>query len=293
VNKGILYAITAYAMWGVFPIYFKWLGDVPPLQTTSHRVVWSFLLLALVTTLRREWGALRRAATPRILLIYFTAGALLGVNWLIYVYAVSSGHVVEASLGYFINPLVNVMLGVIFLKERLRPLQWVPVGLAAAGVTYLTLTYGSLPWIALALAFTFGFYGLLKKMYPLGSLPGLTLETALIFLPGLVYLGLAEVSGGGVFWHGGALLSILLALAGLVTVVPLLFFAAAIQRVPLYMMGLIQYIAPTMQLLTGVLLFGEAFTLQRGLGFGCIWLALIVFSLESLWAGKKQAAVSI
>lgn len=282
-RRGILYALAAYLMWGVFPIYFKWLGDVPALQTTAHRITWSFGLVVLLVALRREMEALRAAITRRTLLTYLAAGALLGTNWLIYVWSVGAGQVVEASLGYFINPLINVVLGVVFLRERLRPLQWVPVGLATAGVLYLTISYGSPPWIGLALAFTFGFYGLVKKLSPLGPLHGLTLETAVLFLPALGFLLAAEANGSGAFGHREPIITLLLALTGVITTVPLLFFAGAVQRVPLYMMGLVQYIAPTMQFLSGVLLFGEPFTPQRAVGFGFIWLALIIFTAEGLW----------
>lgn len=282
-RRGILYALAAYLMWGVFPIYFKWLGDVPALQTTAHRITWSFGLVVLLVALRREMEALRAAITRRTLLTYLVAGALLGTNWLIYVWAVSAGHVVEASLGYFINPLINVVLGVVFLRERLRPLQWLPVALATAGVFYLTISYGSPPWIGLALAFTFAIYGLVKKLSPLGALHGLTLETALLFLPALGFLLAAEANGSGAFGHREPTITLLLALTGVITTVPLLFFASAVQRVPLYMMGLVQYIAPTMQFLSGVLLFGEPFTPQRAVGFGFIWLALIIFTIEGLW----------
>jgi chloramphenicol-sensitive protein RarD len=174
-NKGMLYALGAYIMWGLFPIYWKWLQDVPALQVIGHRIGWSFVLLMLVIVGTRQWTKFRSTLTPRVLGIYFVAGLLLSVNWLIYVWGVNAGRIVETSLGYFINPLLSVLLGMIFLGERLRPAQWFAVGLAAFGVIYLTWTYGSLPWIALSLAFTFGLYGLLKKIAPLGSLYGLTL----------------------------------------------------------------------------------------------------------------------
>ena len=204
-KKGIFFALGAYALWGLFPIYWKWLHDVPAIQVIGHRIGWSFIMLMIVILATGQWKKIRSALTLRVLGIYLVSGLLLSANWLIYVWGVNAGHIVEASLGYFINPLFSVLLGVIFLRERLRPLQWIPVGLATLGVIYLTWTYGSLPWIALSLAFTFGFYGLVKKTAPLGSLYGLTLETGLVFLPALGYLIFAESTGQGAFGHSGGI----------------------------------------------------------------------------------------
>ncbi len=280
-KKGILFGIFAYILWGFFPIYFKALHGVPALQILAHRVVWSFIFLVAFLLARREVLTLIKAINRRTLLIYLAAGVLLGINWLTYVWAVNDGRVVESSLGYFINPLVSVSLGVIFLRERLRAWQWLPVGLAAAGATYLTVRFGQLPWVALVLAFSFGLYGLLKKIAPLGPRKGLALETALICLPMFLYLIFAEFNGSGVFLHASPLTSLLLALSGLVTIIPLLLFAAGAQLIPLTILGLLQYIAPTLQFLIGVLLYHEPFTLSNAVGFGFIWLALILFSLES------------
>ncbi len=291
-NKGILPAASAYVLWGFLPVYFKFIHDVPALQTTAHRVLWSFLLLVAILAVRRDFRSFWANLNRRTVLIYLGAATLLAANWLIYVFAVTSGFVIESSLGYFINPLVNVLLGMVFLRERLRLSQWVPVGLAAAGVAYLTFSVGSLPWIALALAFTFGFYGLVKKVAPLGSLHSLTLETALLLAPAAVYLLYEEVSGVGVFVHGGLSVSILLFLLGGVTAVPLLLFASGARQVPLSTMGLLQYIAPTLQFLSGVLLYNEPFTPNRLIGFGIIWFALATFSIEGLLARRRaqQAA---
>ncbi|PIX47884.1 MAG: EamA family transporter RarD, partial [Anaerolineae bacterium CG_4_8_14_3_um_filter_59_70] len=188
-NKGIWYAVGAYAVWGLFPIYWKWLHQVPALQLLSHRIGWSFFLLLAVILATRQWQAFRAAAlNRRVLRIYLIAAVLIGVNWLTYVWAVNAGFIVETSLGYFINPLLSVLMGVLFLRERLRAWQWVPIGMATAGVLYLTFAYGALPWIALTLAFSFGLYGLIKKVAPLSSLYGLTLETGILFLPALAYL---------------------------------------------------------------------------------------------------------
>ena len=281
-KRGVLSALTAYLIWGLYPVYWKLLTNIPALQIMTHRVVWSFLFLVVVISLRREWTGLRRVADWRTLLVYLLAGSLLSVNWLTYIWAVNEGFIVETSLGYFTNPLVSVLLGVIFLRERLRPLQWVPIGMAAVSVIYLTISYGRLPWIALVLAFSFGLYGLIKKLAPLGPLYGLTLETGMVFLPALGFLLVAEFNGSGSFGHTGLLQTILLALTGIVTAIPLLFFAAGVRRIPLSLLGFLQYIAPTLQFLFGVLVYGEPFTLQRMIGFGIIWLALILYSAEGL-----------
>jgi len=288
-NKGILAGAAAYALWGFFPIYFHALKDVSPVQVTAHRIVWSFLFLMLLVAARRELPALKAALTRRILLAYLAAGLLLSINWLAFVWGVGSGYVVEASLGYFINPLVSVVLGVVFLRERLRPAQWVPVTLAAAGVVYLTVSLGSPPWLALLLAFTFGFYGLTKKLAPLGSLPGLTLETGAIFVPALAFLLFEQAGGSGAFIQAGLLTTVLLALIGVVTAIPLLLFATAAKNVPLSTMGLLQFISPTIQFLIGVFLYGEPFTSGQVVGFAIIWAALILFSVESYLARRRSA----
>jgi chloramphenicol-sensitive protein RarD len=293
-NKGVLYGIGAYLMWGFFPLYFKALHTVPALEIMFHRVVWCFLFLAGVILVKKEWPNLKtELRRPHVLPIYALAAVLLAANWLVYIFGVNSGQVVETSLGYFINPLFSVALGVVFLREKLRPMQWLPIGLAAAGVIYLTIQYGALPWIALALAFTFGFYGLLKKIAPLGALHGLTLETAILFLPALGYLAFVESQGSAAFGHASWAVTLLLALAGVVTAIPLLLFAAAARSIPLYMIGILQYIAPTLQFLLGVLVFGEAFTSTRLVGFSIIWLALLLYSIESYLVRRRMAVPAV
>jgi len=291
-RKGILYALGAYGLWGLFPIYWKWLHDVPALQVIGHRIGWSFVLLMVVIFATKQWTKLRSALTLRVLGIYLVAGLLLSANWLIYVWGVNADHVVETSLGYFINPLFSVLLGMIFLRERLRPAQWFPVGLAAFGVFYLTKAYGSLPWIALSLAFTFGFYGLVKKLSPLGSLYGLTLETGMVFLPALGYLVFIQGDGGGAFLHEEIASDLLLVGAGAVTTVPLLMFASAAKRIPLTMIGILQYIAPTLQFLLGVLLYKEPFTTTKLIGFSMVWMALIIFWVEGVMAHRTQKRIA-
>jgi chloramphenicol-sensitive protein RarD len=285
-NKGILSGIAAYAMWGFFPIYWKLLQDVPAPQLLGHRIVWSFLLLLVVILLTRQGNDFRSQMNARTLGIYLIAALLIGVNWLTYVWAVNAGFIVETSLGYFINPLFSVLMGVIFLRERLRPAQWVPVVLAGIGVVYLTLVHGRLPWIALVLAFTFGFYGLTKKLAPLGPVFGLTLETGILFLPAVAYLGWAQVRGDAAFLNSGGIVDLLMIGAGLVTTVPLLMFASAAKQIPLTMLGILQYLAPTIQFLIGVFLYGEPFDQARLVGFGIVWLALIIFWVENYLAHR-------
>jgi chloramphenicol-sensitive protein RarD len=281
-NKGILNGLAAYAMWGFFPIYWKYLHNVPALQVIGHRIGWSFILLTIFIVLSRQWNDFRSAALhPKVIGIYAIASVLLSINWLVYVWGVNAGFIVETSLGYFINPLLSVSLGVLFLRERLRPAQWIPVGIAALGVIYLTAIYGRLPWIALTLAFSFGFYGLVKKLAPLGSLYGLTLETGIVFPIALVYLLVVEFSGTGSFFHADALTNTLLIGAGVVTTIPLLMFASAARQIPLSVVGLLQYIAPTLQFLIGVFLYKEPFDRAHFIGFAIVWVALIIFWVEN------------
>jgi len=285
-NKGILNGIAAYALWGFFPIYWKLLHEVPALQLLGHRIGWSFLLLLGVIIITRQWNEFRSKLDARTFGIYLIAALLIAVNWLTYVWAVNASFIVETSLGYFINPLLSVLMGVIFLRERLRLTQWIPVLLAALGVIYLTFVYGSLPWIALLLAFTFGFYGLVKKLAPLGSLYGLTLETGILFLPALVYLGILQANSTAVFLHSSLTLDLLMIGGGLVTTVPLLMFASAAKQIPLSMIGVLQYLAPSIQFLIGIFIYKEAFDNSRLIGFALVWLALIIFWIENYLANR-------
>lgn len=283
-NKGFWYALGAYGFWGLFPIYWKWLHQVDAVQLIGHRISWSFIMLIIFVLATRQFNALRAAAlNRRVLQIYFVAAILIGVNWMMYVWAVNANYIVETSLGYFINPLLSVLMGVIFLKERLRTFQWVPIVLAASGVIYLTVAYGRLPWIALTLAFSFGTYGLVKKLAPLGSLYGLTLETGILFIPALIYLIYADISGSGAFLHSSLTINLLLIGAGAVTTVPLLMFASAAQSIPLSMVGIMQYIAPTIQFILGVMVYKEPFDQTHLIGFGIVWFALALFVLENFW----------
>lgn len=286
-NKGIWYGVGAYVLWGFFPIYWKLLIDVPALQVIGHRIGWSFIFLLMYVVLRRQWRAFRASVVNwRMIGIYLIASVLLSFNWLIYVWGVNAGFVVETSLGYFINPLFYVLLGVVFLRERLRVMQWIPVGLAAIGVAYLTFVYGRLPWIALSLAFTFGMYGFVKKLSPLGSLHGLTLETGLAFPVAVIYIAVLGFNGTGAFLAQGAWIDIYLIGAGLVTTIPLLLFASAAKSIPLVYVGLLQYIAPTIQFLIGVFLYSEPFERSHLVGFSLVWLALIIFAVENYMANR-------
>ena len=279
----MLYAASAYILWGLFPIYFKTLRQVSPLEILSHRIAWAMVFLLATLLVRRQWvwiGAVLRR--PKVLAGFAASAILLSVNWFIYIWSVNNGHVIDASLGYFMNPLVNVLLGYLFLHERMRPLQWAAVALAAAGVLWLTWQAGHPPWIGLALAFSFGCYGLLRKTASLGALEGLSLETFILFPLAFAYLAWLAVTGQNAFLQSTPATECLLAAAGPITAIPLLLFAAGARRIPMSTLGLLQYIAPTIQLLLGVWLYDEPFG-SRLVGFGVIWSALALYSLEVLW----------
>ncbi len=296
-NKGTFYAIGAYIAWGFLPVFWKALHDVPALEILAHRVVWGLAVAIVLVTYRIRWQWLGPIVRNKRTLLTFAATALLlSLNWFIYIWAVNAGYIIEASLGYFINPLINVLLGVLFLKERLRGGQGIAIAIALAGVLYLTTQYGALPWIALGLAVSFGFYGLLRKTAQLGSLEGFTLEILLLFLPALVYLLYRESLGSAAFGHIGVTTSLLLACAGVVTAGPLLLFAAGARRITMTSLGILQYIAPSLQLLLGVLVYGESLSLARLIGFCLIWLALGIYTLEGILysgsAARLRAAAS-
>jgi chloramphenicol-sensitive protein RarD len=292
-QRGIIAGLAAYLMWGLLPIFWKALGSVPPVEILANRVVWSLAFLALYLTLTRSWGWLPRAVRkPRTLAPLLLTAGLIALNWLVYIWANNSGHIVEASLGYFINPLVNVLLGVAFLRERPRPWQWAAVGLAFLGVAYLTVIYGRLPWIALTLALTFGFYGLIRKTISLGSVEGLTVEMAVLFLPAAVFLLALGIGGTGAFGTTGGMTAMLL-LAGPVTAVPMVLFTYAARRVMLTTIGILQYISPTMQFLLGAFVYGEGFRAEQVPGFTLIWAALALYSIESYIAYRRQAARAV
>jgi chloramphenicol-sensitive protein RarD len=291
-QTGILSAALAFLCWGLFPLYFHAIDEVPPLQILAHRMIWSLLFLLVVLAVRRQWGWLSVARQPRVLGVFVASACLLSVNWLIYIWSVNNGHVIEASLGYFINPLVNIMLGYLLLKERLRRPQWLAIGVAALGVAWLTWQAGTIPWIALSLAASFGGYGLMRKIAPLGALEGLSFETMVLFPLAAAYAAWLTVHGQNAFINiPSNTTRMLLMAAGPVTAIPLLLFAGAARRIPLSVLGLLQYVTPTMQFMLGVWLFHEAFTAERLVGFVMIWIALALFALEGL-LNRPQAAVA-
>lgn len=294
VRNGLWIAAASFVLWGLMPLYWHLLKVVPSLQIVMHRMVWSALLVAGWLAWKQGGGWLRAAlARPRAAWMLGLSGLLIATNWTLYVWAVNAGHVVETSLGYFINPLISVVMGVVFLHERLNRLQWISVALAATGVAWLTWQYGQPPWIALGLALTFGLYGLIRKLVAVDAVSGLGVESVYLFLPALGMLVWAETHGSGGFAGGwGWGVDALLVFGGALTALPLIGFAYAVRRVPLSVVGLMQYIAPTLQFLLGVLFFGEAFDHERATGFVFIWVALAIFASEGLWRARRQAALA-
>lgn len=291
-QTGILSAALAFFIWGLFPLYFHAINEVPPLQILAHRMLWSLLFLLIVLAVRRQWGWLSLLREPRSLGLFTASASLLSINWLIYIWAVNNGHVIEASLGYFINPLVNIMLGYLLLKERLRRMQWVAIALAALGVAWLAWQAGTVPWIALALAASFGGYGLMRKTAPLGALEGLSFETLVLFPLAAAYVIWLSAHGANAFLNTPSNTTrLLLMAAGPITAIPLLLFASGARRIPLSVLGLLQYVTPTLQFLLGVWMFHEAFSADRLAGFVLIWCALALFALEGLLRRPDAAAV--
>ncbi len=287
-NRGILYGVVAYTLWGLLPIYWKALQGVPADQILANRMVWSLAFVGLILAIRREWAWLGPTLHNRRVLVTYTITALLlSLNWFTYIWAVNAGYVVETSLGYFINPLFNVLLGVLFLHEKLRSGQMLALSLAAAGVAYLTFSYGAFPWIAITLAISFSVYALLRKTAPLQSTQALALETGLMFLPALSYLLYVQAIGSGALGNVDAKTTLLLVGAGVATGVPLLAFGAAARRITMTNLGLLQYIAPTMQFLLGVYVYNEPFSRQQLIGFGLIWLALLVYAIEGVRRSRQ------
>lgn len=288
-NSGSLYAIGAYVLWGILPVYWKSLSHVPSIQLISHRIVWSFLSLSLfIIVSGQAKNMLDSVRKPGVFVSFIPAAVLISINWLLYIWSVNSGHIIETSLGYFINPLISVLIGVVFFSEKLRPVQWISVAIAASGVIYLTFAHGSLPWIALTLAFSFAFYGFAKKKAQLGSLFGLTLETAILGFPALFYLLWCGFDGTGAFLNHSAGSDMLMAGAGIMTSLPLLMFASAAIRIPLSQVGLFQYISPTLQLVIGIFVYKESFTMSRFIGFGVVWAALLLYILEGLFNSRSK-----
>jgi chloramphenicol-sensitive protein RarD len=280
---GVLYAGGAFLIWGISPAYWKAMQAVPAIEIVTHRVVWSFIFLVALCFLQGRWQELRQVLlTPRILVVLFATTLLVSFNWLLYIWAVNAGYLLQASLGYYINPLVNVLLGMAFLKERLRRPQAIAVLLACAGVAFRTLSLGQFPWIALALAFSFGTYGLIRKVAPVSSLVGLTVETLLLTVPGVAYLGYLDFHQTGALFHVSRSIDAMLIGTGVFTAVPLLFFNLGARRINLSTVGLMQYIAPSGMFLLAVLAYGEPFTSGQLWTFVLIWIALCLYSIDSL-----------
>jgi chloramphenicol-sensitive protein RarD len=289
-RSGFALGLGAYALWGILPIYFKAIADVGPVEIVAHRIIWSVPFLALLLLLLGGGGEVRRAvATPKIVAFLCATALLIAINWLLYVYAVTSGRILAGSLGYYLNPLVNVVMGRFLLKERLAPLQWVAVAIAAAGISALAFqAFGQL-WISLALAASFATYGLLRKIAPVDAVAGLAIETTLLLAPALVWLGVAIARGGPVFGPRPAD-TLLLLLAGVATTVPLILFTAAARRLRYSTLGMLQFIAPTLQFACAVGLYGERFTRAHAIAFGSIWLALALYVIAILRAPKSATS---
>lgn len=282
-RRGVAFGLVAWALWGFFPLYWPLLAPSDAVEILAHRVVWSLVVMGAVVVVLGRLGSLRATlARRRTLVLLALAAVLISTNWGTYIYGVVSGHVVETSLGYFINPLVSVLLGVVVLGERLRPAQWVAIGLATLAVLGLTLEYGRPPWIALVLAFSFGLYGLTKKKANAGAVESLVVETTVAAPAALAYLAVLAGAGASTFTAGGLPHALLLVGTGLITVVPLLCFGAAATRIPLSTLGLMQYLTPSVQFVLGLVVFGEPMTPGRWVGFAVIWFALVVFTADSL-----------
>jgi chloramphenicol-sensitive protein RarD len=290
-QSGVLYGIAAYGSWGVFPLYFKTVASVGPVEVLAHRALWSFVMLAVLLAVLRRWRELwRNLRRGKLLVMLGLSTLFVAANWLTFIYATTSGHVLQASLGYFISPLANVLLGILFLRERLRARQMLSIGLAVGGVAVLTALVGQIPWIALALALTFSLYALMRKLMPVDGLMSLAVETLLMAPLALGYISYLAASGH----HApqGHRIVALLMLSGPITTVPLLFFGAAAQRLRLSTMGFLQYLSPTLQFLLAVVAFREPFSTAQLLSFACIWAAVLVYALDSLHAARgSQVAV--
>jgi chloramphenicol-sensitive protein RarD len=288
-RRGLLLGVAAYGLWGAFPLFWPLLVPAGAIEILAHRIVWSMVTMGLLVLVFRRTPQVRAILANRRTFLLLASGALiLTVNWAMYIYGVNSGRVVETSLGYFINPLVTVLMGVFILGERLRPLQWVAMGVASLAVVVLTVDYGRLPYIALVLAFTFGTYGLLKKTANVGALESLAVETTVVSPLAVVYLGFLVATGASTFGTEGSAHALLLASTGIVTAVPLICFGAAATRVPMTTLGLLQYMAPVLQFAIGVFVLGEAMPTSRWIGFVLVWIALVIFTVEATNHHRRQ-----
>jgi chloramphenicol-sensitive protein RarD len=286
---GLAYALGAYLWWGLVPLYFKAIAHISVWEILAHRMVWSFPILALIIILRKRWGQIKSAlASKRIILWLVLSTMCIATNWLLYIWAVAHERVTEASLGYYLNPLINIALGMIVLRERLRGWQWVSLLLAGVGVAWYTFSLGSLPWIAITLAVTFGMYALIRKVIHINAFDGLFVEIAILLVPSILFLFYVETSSGTVFLAGNTQDTLLLLVAGIVTVTPLLWFTEGARRLNLSTMGFIQYLAPSMQLVLAVYLFKEPFSIDHKIAFGCIWVALAIYTADALLTYRRK-----
>ena len=288
-RRGVALGAAAYGIWGLFPVFFRLLGPATPPEILAQRVLWTLVFMAVLLAALRGWGALR-GLPPRVWGMVATAAVLIAVNWGLFIYATQVGRVVEVALGYYMGPLVSVLLGVLVLHERLRPAQWAALGTATAAVVVIAVGDGRVPWLGLGLAFTFSTYGLIKKTVPLPATASLTAEGVVLAPLALAYVVVLQVLGTGTFLGYGAGHTLLLVAAGPVTAVPLLLYGAAARRIPLTMVGTLQYITPTLQFLLGVVVFAEVMSPERWVGFGLVWVALAVFTVDLLRARPRRAA---
>lgn len=290
-KKGVLYAVAAYLLWGLLPLYWKLFQTMSAWEILAHRILWSFVFVGALLTINRRWSQLKQAVTERKQkLAILCCSLLISSNWLIFIWAVNAGHVIETSLGYYINPLINVLFGVFLLKEKLQIGKWMSIGLAAVGVAIITIQYGQVPWIAISLALSFSLYGLAKKMINIDSMLGLAWETILVSPLALIYLGFVQVQGASTAvalpWYS----IVLLLLSGVATALPLYWFAQATKFLPFTTVGFIQYLAPSTSLLLAIFVFHEKFTTPHFIAFAFIWCSLIVFTFSSI-RRKEPVAV--
>jgi chloramphenicol-sensitive protein RarD len=294
VGRGLAAGFGAYIIWGLFPLYLKPLHDVATFEVIAHRVAWSCVFIFILLLVRGELGKVRDALTsPALLGRLCISMSLVTVNWIVYVYAVANGHVLEASLGYFINPLLNVLLGVVLLREKLSPAQWISAGLAGVAVLYMSVISGNPPWISLTVAAAFGLYGFVRKVIPVEALPGLAVETFLLLPVAAGYLIWRAAAGVGAMGHSGAAIDALLVGSGPITAIPLFLFAYSARLIPYSTLGVLQYIAPSLQLVLGLVVFGETLEHSRAVGFALIWTALVIYAIDGVWRSRpKRSALA-
>ena len=291
-NLGFVYALIAYFIWGVVPIFWRWIAHVDSVEIVAHRMVWSFVLALLLTLVLRQWRVFLPILKQRkVMARLFIASMLISVNWGVYIWAINDGRIVEGSMGYYINPLLNVFVGMLVFGETLRPNQWLAIGLAAVGVAYLIFVHGEIPYVALILAVTFSAYGAVKKSLEVPAVHGMVVETGMVLIPACVYLSYLSMDGSLAF-GGDMRTDVLLILGGAVTLAPLLFFAAAAQRISLTALGMTQYLGPTLQLIIGVFMYNEPFGSERQIAFGCIWVALLIYSVDQINNRRRRRKVA-